>query len=85
MRSPACAFLRGKPLVSGTTGLSQAQLAALVPPHRRSRWSGPAISLGVAVLHDLVERCRTGLARLGLRHRREAHHTRKLDAPSGTA
>ena len=76
---------RGRPLVSGTTGLSTAQLAALdaetlqIPVAWASNFS-----LGVAVLEDLVERAARALAGWDC-DIVEAHHTRKLDAPSGTA
>ena len=76
---------RGKPLVSGTTGLSDAQLAALDAASARIPlvWASN-FSLGVAVLHDLVERAARALPGWDC-DIVEAHHTRKLDAPSGTA
>lgn len=76
---------RGKPLVSGTTGLSEAQLAALEAAAARIPvvWASN-FSLGVAVLHDLVERAARALPGWDC-DIVEAHHTRKLDAPSGTA
>lgn len=76
---------RGKPLVSGTTGLSQAQQAALDAAATRIAlaWASN-FSLGVAVLHDLVERAARALPGWDC-DIVEAHHTRKLDAPSGTA
>jgi 4-hydroxy-tetrahydrodipicolinate reductase len=67
---------RGRPLVSGTTGLSDAQLGAL-------QAASASIPL-VAVLHDLVERTARALPGWDC-DIVEAHHTRKLDAPSGTA
>ena len=76
---------RGAALVSGTTGLSdgkKAQLdaaAAAIPLVWASNFS-----LGVAVLHDLVERAARVLPGWDC-DIVEAHHTRKLDAPSGTA
>ena len=76
---------RGKPLVSGTTGLSQSQfddLAAAsigIPVSWASNFS-----LGVAVLHDLVARASRALPGWDC-NIIEAHHTRKVDAPSGTA
>ena len=76
---------RGKPLVSGTTGLSDAQKSAL-PAASTSiplAWASN-FSLGVAVLHDLVERAARVLPGWDC-DIVEAHHTRKLDAPSGTA
>jgi 4-hydroxy-tetrahydrodipicolinate reductase len=76
---------RGKPLVSGTTGLSEKQLATLESASARIPlvWASN-FSLGVAVLHDLVERAAHALPGWDC-DIVEAHHTRKLDAPSGTA
>ena len=76
---------RGAALVSGTTGLSDGQQARLdaaaasIPLVWASNFS-----LGVAVLHDLVERAARVLPGWDC-DIVEAHHTRKLDAPSGTA
>ena len=76
---------RGKPLVSGTTGLSPVQLDAL--EHASGRipvvWASN-FSIGVALLHDLVERAARALPGWDC-DIVEAHHARKLDAPSGTA
>lgn len=76
---------RGKPLVSGTTGLSASQLAALETASTRIpvAWASN-FSLGVAVLHDLVERAARALPDWDC-DIVESHHSRKLDAPSGTA
>ena len=76
---------RGRPLVSGTTGLSEAQRAALEAASARIPlvWASN-FSLGVAVLHDLVERAARALPAWDC-DVIEAHHARKLDAPSGTA
>ena len=76
---------RGMALVSGTTGLSASQEAALdaaatqIPLTWASNYS-----LGVAVLHELVERAARALPGWDC-DIVESHHTRKLDAPSGTA
>jgi 4-hydroxy-tetrahydrodipicolinate reductase len=76
---------RGAALVSGTTGLSAPQRSALqaasvdIP----TLWSAN-FSLGVAVLEELVERAAAALSGWDC-DIVEAHHTRKLDAPSGTA
>lgn len=80
----AC-LARGKPLVSGTTGLSPAQLAALDAASAKIAlvWASN-FSLGVAVLHGLVERAARALPGWDC-DIVEAHHARKLDAPSGTA
>ena len=76
---------RGKPLVSGTTGLSDEQKSALDAASARIPlvWASN-FSLGVAVLHQLVERAARALPEWDC-DIVEAHHTRKLDAPSGTA
>ncbi|MEG3049199.1 MAG: dihydrodipicolinate reductase C-terminal domain-containing protein [Thermomonas sp.] len=76
---------RGAALVSGTTGLSDAQEAALAEAslHIPLTWASN-FSLGVAVLHDLVERAARALPGWDC-DIVEAHHIRKLDAPSGTA
>lgn len=81
----ALCVTRRKPLVSGTTGLTDAQLGALdaasstIPVAWASNFS-----LGVALLHDLVERAARALPGWDC-DIIEAHHVRKLDAPSGTA
>lgn len=72
-------------LVSGTTGLEPAQRETL----RHAAGEIPVLwaanfSLGVAVLNDLVERAAAALRGWDC-DIVEAHHTRKLDAPSGTA
>ena len=80
----ACAA-RGAALVSGTTGLSDAQRAALdaaaatIPVLWASNFS-----LGVAVLEDLVARAAATLPGWDC-DIVESHHVHKRDAPSGTA
>jgi 4-hydroxy-tetrahydrodipicolinate reductase len=76
---------RGAPLVSGTTGLDEAQRAAIDAAGARIPvlWASN-FSLGVAVLHGLVERAARALQGWDC-DIVEIHHTRKLDAPSGTA
>lgn len=75
----------GCALVSGTTGLSEEQRAAI-----DAAGEGIAVlwasnfSLGVAVLNDLVERAARALQGWDC-DIVEQHHVRKLDAPSGTA
>lgn len=72
-------------LVSGTTGLSDAQreamraASAVIPVLWASNFS-----IGVAVLHALVRRAAAALPGWDC-DIIEMHHTRKLDAPSGTA
>ena len=72
-------------VVSGTTGLDEAQRARLEAASTRieTLWSAN-FSLGVAVLEDLVRRVSAALPDWPLTLV-ETHHVRKLDAPSGTA
>ena len=74
-----------RPLVTGTTGLSDAQRAALDAAAARIPvlWA-TNFSLGVAVLVDLVERAARALPGWDC-DIVEQHHVRKQDAPSGTA
>jgi 4-hydroxy-tetrahydrodipicolinate reductase len=76
---------RGCAMVSGTTGLSDAQRAALdtAATSIPVAWSSN-FSLGVAVLNELVRRAASALPGWDC-DIVEVHHTRKLDAPSGTA
>lgn len=76
---------RGRALVSGTTGLSEQQHTALDAAGTRIAvlWASN-FSLGVAVLSDLVERVARALPGWDC-DIVEAHHSRKRDAPSGTA
>jgi 4-hydroxy-tetrahydrodipicolinate reductase len=76
---------RHSALVSGTTGLSDAQKEAL----RDASGEIPVVwsanfSLGVAVLSDLVERAAAALSGWDC-DIVESHHIHKKDAPSGTA
>lgn len=72
-------------LVSGTTGLSDAQRAALAEAAKSIPlvWASN-FSLGVAVLTELVERAAAALPGWDC-DVVEAHHSQKKDAPSGTA
>ncbi|MGN7725204.1 4-hydroxy-tetrahydrodipicolinate reductase [Luteimonas sp. 22616] len=81
----AACLARGAGLVSGTTGLSEAQHAAMNGAGARIGvlWSAN-FSLGVALLEELVERAAGALPGWDC-DIVEMHHTRKLDAPSGTA
>jgi 4-hydroxy-tetrahydrodipicolinate reductase len=76
---------RGCALVSGTTGLSDAQRSALDSATRTIpvMWSAN-FSMGVAVLNDLVRRAAAALPGWDC-DIVESHHTQKRDAPSGTA
>jgi 4-hydroxy-tetrahydrodipicolinate reductase len=76
---------RGVALVTGTTGLDDAQRGALQAAGTRIPvlWASN-FSLGVAVLADLVERAARALPDWDC-DIVEAHHAGKQDAPSGTA
>jgi 4-hydroxy-tetrahydrodipicolinate reductase len=76
---------RGVALVTGTTGLDDAQRGALQAAGTRIPvlWASN-FSLGVAVLADLVERAARALPGWDC-DIVEAHHAGKQDAPSGTA
>ena len=76
---------RGAALVSGTTALTDAQEAAMdaAATHVPILWASN-FSLGVAVLASLVGRAAHALPGWDC-DIVEAHHARKLDAPSGTA
>jgi 4-hydroxy-tetrahydrodipicolinate reductase len=76
---------RGAGLVSGTTGISDAQQAALNSAAGRIAlvWA-TNFSLGVAVLAELVERAAQALPGWDC-DIVESHHVHKKDAPSGTA
>ena len=85
----ACAAL-GVPVVSGTTGWD-AERAAVEAEVKKSKgallWA-PNFAVGVHLFARLVaEAARTFTAKAGGFEARivETHHTRKLDAPSGTA
>lgn len=76
---------RGTALVSGTTGLSADQMAALEAAGRRIPvlWAAN-FSAGVAVLAELVRQAAAALPGWDA-DVVEAHHVHKKDAPSGTA
>jgi 4-hydroxy-tetrahydrodipicolinate reductase len=81
----ALCLARGKAFVSGTTGLAASQFKALddASANIAILWASN-FSLGVAVLHDLVERAARVLPGWDC-DIIESHHIRKVDAPSGTA
>lgn len=76
---------RGLAFVSGTTGLGEAQWSALAAAARDIPvlWAAN-FSLGIAMLTRLVELAARALPDWDCEIV-EAHHARKLDAPSGTA
>ena len=75
-----------KPVVIGTTGLTEAQRAVLVEASKTiPLLLSPNMSVGVNVLFELAQLAAT---RLGLGYDvevMESHHHEKKDAPSGTA
>lgn len=85
-RALAWSRANGAPFVSGTTGLSESQLAALdaaatdIPV-----LLAPNTSLGVAVTRALVRAAAAALPTSFEPEIVEVHHHRKVDAPSGTA
>lgn len=76
---------RNTALVSGTTGLTDSQRDAMqaASAHIPILWASN-FSIGVAVLHELLRRAAIALPGWDC-DIIEMHHTRKLDAPSGTA
>jgi 4-hydroxy-tetrahydrodipicolinate reductase len=74
------------PLVSGTTNLNEETLVLLTKASEQAPvlWS-PNMSLGIAVLAELVERAAKILGNEYDIEIVETHHRRKIDAPSGTA
>lgn len=82
----AACVAAGRPVVIGTTGLGEAEQALLATAATRiAIVYGRNMSLGVAVLGELV-RLAAGLLGPGYDIEiTEAHHRHKKDAPSGTA
>jgi 4-hydroxy-tetrahydrodipicolinate reductase len=83
----ACAARGGPALVIGSTGFDAAQLAAIAEVSKRIPILRAAnFSLGVNMLMGLVEQAARALGPDAYDIEIfEAHHRRKLDAPSGTA
>ena len=80
------AAARSLPMVVGTTGLDEVQLAALqAAAERIPIVFAPNMSVGVNVLLRLVEEAARLLGPNYDLEIVEAHHGRKVDAPSGTA
>lgn len=77
---------RGAALVSGTTGLGEAEHAALAEAARRVPvvWA-PNMSVGVNVLLELVSLAAMRVGAGWDIEITETHHRNKVDAPSGTA
>ena len=80
-----CALERGVALVSGSTGLSEDQRAALQSAAKKIPvlWSAN-FSVGVAVLRQLVREAARSLVDFDCEIH-ETHHRDKKDSPSGTA
>jgi 4-hydroxy-tetrahydrodipicolinate reductase len=82
----ALAYQHGRALVVGTTGLTDAHMAALETAAKKAPvLHAPNTSLGVTLLLSLVEQV---AARLNDEYDIEifeSHHRHKIDAPSGTA
>lgn len=77
---------RGTPIVSGTTGLDDAQRAELADAGKDIPvlWA-PNFSLGVNLLFALAKQAASSLPEGYDIEIVEMHHRRKVDAPSGTA
>lgn len=90
MPGPACAYAAacakaGKPFITGTTGFSARQLAALKAAARRVPvFCSPNMSPAVNLTFALAALAAGRLPDFDL-HVHEAHHAAKRDAPSGTA
>ena len=84
----ACA-LAGVPLVEGTTGWkdNQAEARRIVEEHRGALVYGANFSIGVNVFYRIVSHAARLMAGLDQYEAfiEEEHHSRKRDAPSGTA
>ena len=83
----ACAARGGPALVIGSTGFEDAQIAALAEPATKvAIVRAGNFSLGVNMLLGLVEQAARALGPQDYDIEvQEAHHRRKVDAPSGTA
>ncbi|MEE4638210.1 MAG: 4-hydroxy-tetrahydrodipicolinate reductase [Wenzhouxiangella sp.] len=86
MRCLELAVQRSLPLVIGTTGLDGGCLERIDDASERIPLCMAAnFSIGVTVMQDLVARASAALPNVFDIEIAEAHHRRKLDAPSGTA
>lgn len=76
----------GFALVSGSTGLSEADMQHLVDlSHKVPVFHASNMSIGIYVLHQLVQQAVTRVGPDWDVELVEMHHRRKKDAPSGTA
>jgi 4-hydroxy-tetrahydrodipicolinate reductase len=84
----ACARA-GVPLVEGTTGWNDhlSEVRRIIERHDGSLVYGANFSIGVNIFYRIVERAATLFAAVDAYAAfiEEAHHSRKRDAPSGTA
>ena len=89
MRNVEACACAGVPLVEGTTGWkeSQAEVLAIVQQNDGTLVYGANFSIGVNVFYRIVERASELFASLDWYEAfiEEQHHSRKKDAPSGTA
>jgi 4-hydroxy-tetrahydrodipicolinate reductase len=82
----AAAVKHRTPIVCGVSGLSDEQLGTLqAAAEQIGIVYDRNMSLGVAVLEDLVRQAAASLGREVTVEIHETHHVHKLDAPSGTA
>jgi 4-hydroxy-tetrahydrodipicolinate reductase len=80
------AAAKGKPIIIGTTGLSEEQNSMVSEASSRvAVFHAPNMSLGVAVLFHLIRTATKALGNDFHVEISETHHTKKLDSPSGTA
>lgn len=82
----AAATRHGKPLVCGVSGLADTQLSQLRAAARTvAIVYDRNMSLGVAVLENIVRQASAALGEEFVAEVHETHHAHKLDSPSGTA
>ncbi|HWM30019.1 MAG TPA: 4-hydroxy-tetrahydrodipicolinate reductase [Woeseiaceae bacterium] len=80
------ALAAGRPLVCGVTGLEDAEFRRMRAVSRSlPLFYDRNMSLGIAVLKDLVSRAAPLLGPAFVAEIEDAHHVHKKDAPSGTA
>ena len=76
----------GKPMVVGTTGFSESELAELKEAQADiALFMAPNMSIGVNLVFKLIEDAARVLGDSADVEVLEAHHRHKIDAPSGTA
>jgi 4-hydroxy-tetrahydrodipicolinate reductase len=89
MRNVAACALASVPLVEGTTGWkeSEGEVRSIVEQNDATLVYGANFSIGVNVFYRIVERASELFASLDQYEAfiEEQHHSRKKDAPSGTA